>query len=216
MGSHAAQAGRRWLCSRVSSAAVPSEELPLDLGFDEHVPSRGFLRVDLDGGLPVFAVHWKSSRGESCTAEDMDNARQRENQAAGLAAGARDAPTGGNTVVIAGDLNVQAPGRHLRVGTDPVEDCAPRGTCEGACGRNGLDGYDDSISALLTLPGARLLSADLPETYVAEFFPGGANDHILVVGPRAEEFGEAATSYVEGTSYLGSDDRPVTATVPQQ
>lgn len=89
---------------RLSSVSVASEELPLDLDLDleleKNVPSRGFLRVDLEGGWSIFAVHWKSSRGESWNAEDLTNARQRENQAAGLVACATEAlgrrPDGGD------------------------------------------------------------------------------------------------------------------------
>lgn len=53
-------------------------------------------------------------------------------------------------------------------------DCSPTGSCIIVCGQGGHDGYDDSINKLLTLDGARLLSSDLPETFVAQFFPGGA------------------------------------------
>lgn len=195
---------------RLSLDAPASQELPRDLEFEDDVPSRGFLRVDLKDDWSIFAVHWKSSRGESCNVKDLANARQRENQAAGLVVNATEALAKGRTVVIAGDLNVQAPGRHPRVGTDPADDCRPRGTCDGSCGPGGKDGYDDSISALLALgQSARILSADLPETYVRQFYPGGAIDHLLVTGPRADDFRAATTPEVEGTAYRGSDHRPV-------
>ena len=197
-------------------AGQGSEELQLGLDLEQDVPSRGFLRVDLEDRWSVYTVHWKSSQGASCNAEDMANARQRENQAAGLVRSASEALAAGRTLVVAGDLNIQAPGRHLRVGADPGEDCAPRGTCDGACGPKALDGYDDSIAALLTLDRARLLSAELPETYVARHYPGGAIDHILVAGPRAEDFATAETPETDGRSYLGSDHRPVTAAVQER
>lgn len=60
---------------------------------------------------------------------------------------------------------------------------------------------------------ARLLSAELDNTFIAEFFPGGAIDHILVAGPDAERFSLATTPVVEGNLYLDSDHRPVLATV---
>ncbi|SFG40725.1 hypothetical protein SAMN04488020_102133 [Palleronia marisminoris] len=160
----------------------------------------------------VFATHWKSSRGASCNAEDLANAEQRQDQAEGLVVNATEALGDGRTVVIAGDLNIQAPGRHLRVGSDPAEDCQPEGICDGFCGAGVKDGYDDSIAALLGLgENARLLSAELPHTYVRQFYPGRAIDHLLVAGPRAEAFGEATTPKVAGTSYRGSDRRPVIA-----
>ena len=86
----------------------------------------------------------------------------------------------------------------------------------GTCGPGALDGYDDSISALLAIgESARLLSANLPETYVARHFPGGAIDHMLVAGPRADAFSTAATPDVAGQSYLGSDHRPVITRMPE-
>ena len=96
-----------------------------------------------------------------------------------------------------GDLKIQAPGRHLLVGTDPAEDCVPHGTCEGVYGPGALDGYQDSIGALLMLDGARLLSAGLPETYVPRHFPGGAIALILAAGPRAEVFDAASMPEAE-------------------
>ena len=195
---------------RPSSELIPTQELAVprpvgDLGLD-----RGFLRVDLAGGLSVYAVHWKSSRGQSCNAADLGFARQREAQADGLVRDAAALLAQARTVVVAGDFNIQAPGRVLRVGTMPTVDCEPTGSCEGVCGTGGLDGYDDSIATLLDeLENARLLSGDLPETYLAQSFPGGAIDHILVAGPLAAEFSEAEVPDAQGTAFAGSDHRPV-------
>ncbi|MBK5969531.1 MULTISPECIES: endonuclease/exonuclease/phosphatase family protein [Thiorhodovibrio] len=139
----------------------------------------------------------------------MDNARQREIQAVGLAEDSAAAIADGRTVIVAGDFNIQAPGRSLRVGTDPGEDCAPSdGRCEGICGTGGLDGYDDSIALLLGMdPSARLLSAELDSTYVLRHFPGGAIDHVLVAGPG--EFSAAMVPPVSGERWMGSDHRAV-------
>ena len=133
---------------------------------------------------------------------------------AGLAADAVGVLAAGRSLVVAGDFNSQAPGRVLRVGTDPGEDCAPTaGTCEGLCGAGGLDGYDDSIAILLGLDdSARLLSGDLDSTYVLRHFPGGAIDHVLVAGPAAAGFSEASTPPVSGKRWLGSDHRAVLTT----
>ncbi|NBC49291.1 MAG: hypothetical protein GVY22_15225 [Gammaproteobacteria bacterium] len=196
---------------RSSAAGVPSREIRVDVDTGDPAHSRGFLRADLTDGWSVYAVHWKSSRGEDCTAEDRENARRREVQAAGLAADAASVLTEDRSLIVAGDFNIQALGRVLRVGTDPGEDCAPtEGRCEGLCGPGGLDGYDDSIALLLAVDdSARLLSGDLDSTYVARHFPGGAIDHILVAGLRAEGFAEARTPPVDGKRWMGSDHRPV-------
>lgn len=98
-----------------------------------------------------------------------------------------------------------------RVGTNPAVECEPSGSCEGVCGSDAADGYDDSVSILLDLDGARLLSGALPETYVARSFPGGAIDHLLVAGPAAEGFSYANTPDVEGEDFEESDHRPVVA-----
>ncbi|MGD8275763.1 MAG: endonuclease/exonuclease/phosphatase family protein, partial [Thiohalocapsa sp.] len=199
---------------RLSTEGIEPELLVLDVEFGETRPSRGFLRVDLEGGWSVYAVHWKSSRGESCNAADLDNARQREDQAAGLLLDATRVLQDGRNVIVAGDYNIQAPGRVLRVGTDVGEDCVPMGSCEGVCGPEGKDGYDDSIHRLLTVnSSARLLSEALDETFVARSFPGGAIDHILVAGTMAEAFDAATTPSFSGELYFGSDHRPVLATV---
>ncbi len=107
--------------------------------------------------------------------------------------------------VVAGDFNIQAPGRTLRVGADPAEDCAPTaGRCEGICGPGGLDGYDDSLAMLLAIdPSARRLSGALDSTYVLKHFPGGAIDHILVAGPGAGGFAEATVPPVESERWMG-------------
>ncbi|MCF8003713.1 MAG: endonuclease/exonuclease/phosphatase family protein [Chromatiaceae bacterium] len=198
---------------RTSDGGLPSRELRVDVDTGDPAPSRGFLRTDLENGLSVYAVHWKSSRGEDCTADDRENARRREVQAAGAAADAAGVLAAGRSLVVVGDFNIQAPGRVLRVGTDPGEDCAPTaGTCEGLCGAGGLDGYDDSIAILLGLDdSARLLSGDLDSTYVLRHFPGGAIDHIVVAGPAAVVFSEATTPPVSGKRWQGSDHRPVVA-----
>jgi endonuclease/exonuclease/phosphatase family metal-dependent hydrolase len=196
---------------RPSSDQILTEELAIDVPLGPSRPSRGFLRVDLEDGPSVYAVHWKSSLGKSCNADDIDFARQREDQASGLIVDAQRILAEGRSVVVAGDYNIQAPGRVLRVGTSATEDCAPQGSCEGVCGPGGLDGYDDSIDALLALDNARLLSASLPETFIGQSFPGGAIDHILVAGSLADRFQDARTPDVSGTSFEGSDHRPVIA-----
>jgi endonuclease/exonuclease/phosphatase family metal-dependent hydrolase len=196
---------------RASDDGLPSREVRIAVDTGDPAPARGFLRADLADGWAVYAVHWKSSRGEDCTAEDREHARRREVQAAGLAADAARVLAEGRSLIVAGDLNIQAPGRVLRVGTDPAEDCAPSdGRCEGRCGPGGRDGYDDSLALLLAVDdSARLLSAALDSTYVARHFPGGAIDHILVAGPDAGGFAEARTPPVTGRRWQGSDHRPV-------
>ncbi len=135
---------------------------------------------------------------------------QREDQAIGLVQDASRMLDIGGSVIVGGDFNIQAPGRVPRVGSDPAVDCEPQGSCNGVCGPDAADGYDDSISILLGgLDGARLLSQDLPETFVAAFFPGSAIDHLLVAGPAAAGFSEATTPDVEGDEFAGSDHRPV-------
>ncbi|MCF8004194.1 MAG: endonuclease/exonuclease/phosphatase family protein [Chromatiaceae bacterium] len=96
---------------RSSAAGVPSRELRVDVDTGDPAPSRGFLRADLENGLSVYAVHWKSSRGEDCTADDRENARRREVQAAGLAADAAGVLAGGRRLVVVGGFYIQAPGR---------------------------------------------------------------------------------------------------------
>lgn len=195
---------------RVSDPNVMAEKLPINVAFAEDTFDRGFLRVDLDGDLSVYAVHWKSSRGENCTAADMVNAQQREEQAMGPALDAGRVPTEGATVIVGGDFNMQAPGRSLRVGSNPKLDCAPTGRCDGLCGPDGLDGYDDSIAILFNpAPNARLLSAELDNTFIARFFPGGAIDHLVVAGARAAEFELATTPSINLTSFFGSHHRPM-------
>lgn len=194
---------------------IPTEEILVDVTFGPERPSRGFLRADLEGGLAVYAVHWKSSRGQSCNAADIEFAREREDQAAGLAADVARVLEDDRSVVIGGDFNIQAPGRTLRVGTDAEVDCAPSGSCEGACGNGGADGYDDSLQILLNGVDGRLLSGALPETYVARSFPGGAIDHLIVAGPLADAFSDATTPEVQGRAFAGSDHRPVVAVLAE-
>ncbi|MEA1051532.1 endonuclease/exonuclease/phosphatase family protein [Lamprobacter modestohalophilus] len=196
---------------RTSARRVPTQELQVAIKDGDDPPPRGFLRVDLADGWTVYAVHWKSSRGKHCNAEDRASARQRERQAAGLAADAASALAAGRTIIVAGDYNIQAPGRVLRVGTNPNADCAPtQGRCEGLCGPGALDGYDDSIAILLAMdPSARLLSGELDATYLLRRFPGGAIDHILVAGPKADRLATATTPPVSGKHWQGSDHRPV-------
>ena len=150
---------------RPSSAGTLTEELEIKIGL-EASPRRGFLRAEISGGPVVYAVHWKSSRGEWCNNEDLGNALQREDQARGLAEDAAQLLDDGHNLIIGGDFNIQAPGRALRVGTTLQEDCNPQGTCSGVCGAGDLDGYDDSLSVLLDLPSAEILSADLDATFV--------------------------------------------------
>jgi len=202
---------------RTSAAGIPSISLRLAIDAGNPPPSRGFLRVDLVNGWSVYAVHWKSSRGRDCTRRDRANARLREVQAAGLAADAEETLGRGRTVIVAGDFNIQAPGRVLRVGRDPDDDCAPTdGSCEAVCGERGRgwkrwgsrvrDGYDDSIALLLRMdPSARLLSGSLDSTYVLRRFPGGAIDHILVADKRGADRGVADaganTGHIEATGF---------------
>jgi len=197
---------------RTSAEGIESRSLTLAVDLGEARPTRGFLRADLAGGWSVYSVHWKSSRGESCNAADIANARLRERQAAGLVSDARERIAARRTVVVGGDYNIQAPGRALRVGTDPAVDCRPAGSCEGVCGPAGRDGYDDSIHQLMTMAGRpRLLSASLDETYVRRRLPGGAIDHILVAGAMAGRFDTARTPRLAGELWFGSDHRPVLA-----
>lgn len=155
---------------RLSHPAVATEELPINVAFAEETPDRGFLRVDLEGDLSIYSVHWKSSRRENCTEADQANARQREEQAMGVAQDFGQILTNSATVIIGGDFNIQAPGRSPRVGTNPAEDCTPTGSCDGLCGLDGADGYDDSIAILLeAAPGVRLLSAELDNTFIGQF-----------------------------------------------
>lgn len=201
---------------QVSAPNIQTYEGRIDVETGNARPSRGFLRVDLANGLTVYGVHWKSSRGEDCTTKALKQAQLREVQAAGLASDAAKALAAGRTIIVAGDYNIQAPGRALQVGTNPDEDCAPnRGRCDTLCGPGGRDGYDDSIAILLALDdSARLLSAELDSTYVLRQFPGGAIDHILVAGPRANRFSAATTPPVSGKRWQGSDHRPVLIRMP--
>lgn len=192
---------------RSSDTSVPTESLDLGLTInDGERPSRGFLRVDLKDGLSVYATHWKSSRGASGD-EDLENAAKRENNARGIAQDATAVLANGGSVIIAGDFNVQPIGNHVRVGSDEAEDCKPS---LGNCGEGGLDGYDDSMVILANLEnGYRLLSAEVPPTYLGGNFGPGAIDHIAVAGPLAASFPVAATVSVSGNIYFGSDHGPV-------
>lgn len=197
---------------QTSGAEVQAVSLTLAIELGEQRPTRGFLRANLEGGWSVYSVHWKSSRGASCDATDIANARRRELQAAGLVIDAKEQIEAGRTVVVGGDYNIQAPGRALRVGIDRAVDCQPTGSCAGVCGLEGRDGYDDSIHQLMAMGGApRLLSASLEATYVARASPGGAIDHILVAGPMAGWFKTAITPSLSGELWFGSDHRPVLA-----
>lgn len=197
---------------RVSNPDIAAEELAIAVGAGENPPSRGFLRAELGGGWTVYAVHWKSSRGESCNVRDAAFARERENQAAGLANDVASEVARGQTVVVGGDLNTQAPGTVLRVGTNLDLDCTPTSTCDGVCGAGGVDGYDDSIQTLLSADNSgQLLSTAVPATYVGGTFADFAIDHLAAFGPRAASFGEAETPDVVGDNFEGSDHRPVFA-----
>jgi endonuclease/exonuclease/phosphatase family metal-dependent hydrolase len=200
---------------RASDARLSSRERAIRVDTGDPSPSRGFLRADLSNGWSLYAVHWKSSRGEGCTAMDRENARRREVQATGLAVDAGTVLAEGRSLIVAGDFNIQAPGRVPRVGTDPHQDCAPtEGRCEGVCGPGGLDGYDDSLAIVLGIDEtARLLSGELDSTYMTRRFPGGAIDHVLVAGSEAGAFSQATTPPVHGKRWHGSDHRPVIATL---
>jgi len=199
---------------RASSEASPTQELAVPHPVGELGLDRGFLRVDLADGLSVYAVHWKSSRGQSCNTADLGFARQREAQANGVVRDTAALLAEARTVVVTGNFNIQAPGRVPRVGTMPTADCAPTGSCDGGCGASMSDGYVDSIATLLEdLENARLLSGDLPEIYLARSFPGGAINHILVAGPLAAGFSDASVPDAQGTSFAGSDDRPEVASL---
>lgn len=194
---------------RTSNAATLSQELPISVGLST-APRRGFLRVDLEDGPTVYAVHWKSSRGDGCKPADLDNALQREDQARGLALDAAGAISAGRSIILAGDFNIQAPGRDARVGTTLMEDCTPSGGSCASCGVGGKDGYDDSLDILTDLAGARILSEDIKGTFIS-FPTNGAIDHIIVAGPGADDFGVASAPTVSGSNFHGSDHKPVFA-----
>lgn len=195
---------------RPSSTSVLTEDLDIGIGLNT-APAPGFLRANIESGPVVYAVHWKSSRRQSCNAEDLGNALQREDQARGLASDALSFVEGGQTVTIGGDFNIQAPGRALRVGKGLQEDCMPTGSCEGVCGAGGLDGYDDSLSVLLGLPRARVLSDELGPTFIGSDGDTGAIDHLIVAGANAAAFDQASAPTVTGDAFHGSDHRPVVA-----
>ncbi len=62
---------------RSSDQNLETAELDIKIPVGDPRPSRGFLRVELEGGLTVYAVHWKSSRNESCNPADLENAALR-------------------------------------------------------------------------------------------------------------------------------------------
>lgn len=192
---------------RASNENWPTESLDLGLTINgSERPSRGFLRVDLSDGLSVYAAHWKSSGGAEGD-DDLSNAAKRENNARGLVADASAMLQNGRSIVIAGDFNIQPIGKHIRVGSDVAEDCTPS---LNDCGAGGLDGYDDSMKILSEIGfGYRLLTAELPPTYLAGNFGPGAIDHIVVAGPLANSFRDAETVSVAGNRYFGSDHSPV-------
>ncbi|WP_306141487.1 endonuclease/exonuclease/phosphatase family protein [Roseibium sp. MMSF_3412] len=194
---------------RASNEDWPTESLDLGLTINgSERPSRGFLRVDLADGLSVYAAHWKSSGGAKGD-DDLSNAAKRENNARGLAADASAVLQSGRSVVIAGDFNIQPIGKHVRVGSNVAEDCKPS---LNDCGAGGRDGYDDSMKILSEIGfGYRLLSAELPPTYLAGNFGPGAIDHIVVAGPLANSFPNAETVSVARNRYFGSDHSPVYA-----
>lgn len=186
-------------------------ELDVRIDYTERTPARGFVRADLANGLSIYGVHWKSSVGDACNVEDRRHARQREDQARAVVQDSRSLLNQGRTVIVAGDYNIQPAGRVARSGHDVDVDCEPVDrTCDGECGRGFTDGYDDSISILSTMdPTFRLLTGELPETYIREYYPGGAIDHISVAGPLAADFEDGWTVSVDGTMLQGSDHRPV-------
>lgn len=192
---------------RVSETTVPTESLEISLKMErDERPSRGFLRADLQNGLSIYAVHWKSSRGASGN-EDLANAAKRENAASGLAVNAAEILNGGGSVVIAGDFNIQPIGKNIRVGVDIDADCEPD---KNNCGPGGVDGYDDSMQIVSEIGnGYRLLSAEISPTYLARDFGPGAIDHIAVAGPMAADFPNATTIETSSERYNGSDHAPV-------
>lgn len=192
---------------RSSDVSVSMLSLALEITMkDQERPSRGFLRADFAGGLSVYAVHWKSSGGASGD-DDPLNAAKRENNARGVARDASDQLGQGRTVLIAGDYNIQPIGKHVRVGSDIIQDCTPS---LGNCGAGGLDGYDDSIKIVSDIGnGFRLLSQELRPTYLRGNFGPGAIDHIAVAGPMATDFSTATTISVNSDNYFGSDHSPV-------
>ena len=195
---------------RTSSGSTLTEELPIEIGLNA-APRRGFLRAEIEDGPIVYAVHWKSSRGQSCNSDDIGNALQREDQARGLFHDASELVEDGYDLIVGGDFNIQAPGKALRVGTTLQEDCSPNGDCSGVCGDGGLDGYDDSIAILLDLPEARILSGELGPTFIGFATDSGAIDHLIVAGDHASMFDVASAPTVTDASFHGSDHRPVIA-----
>jgi endonuclease/exonuclease/phosphatase family metal-dependent hydrolase len=119
----------------------------------------------------------------------------------------------GASIIVAGDFNIQAVGSGLRAGRDPDADCRPvGGTCRGACGPDGEDGYDDSIAILFEIANeARLLSNGLGDTYIRRRFNEGAIDHIFVAGPLVSTFSSASLVETDSDVYAGSDHVPVFA-----
>lgn len=200
-----------------SSAETEVSEIDIAVTMPAGNVSRGFLRVDFDTGISVYTAHWKSSRGAQCNVEDLTNAMKRETQSEGIQKDAEAVLQDGRSVVIAGDLNIQAPGDSLRSGVRVNKDCAPSGgTCKGSCGINApgaIDGYDDSISMLMELTGARVLSTGLASTFVGKKTNAKAIDHIIVAGPLAVTFDTATIPMSSGRRYFGSDHVPVRAKI---
>ena len=164
---------------------------------------RGFLRVDFENDLSLYAVHWKSSVG----GDEIKNAKKREYQATGLKKDAQKLLREGRTIVVMGDYNITA--HPSRSGTNEAEDCKIK---KQVCADN-KDGYDDSIAILMTLDdSAKLLSKDAKRTYIYnKEFEDAAIDHIFVAGPQADTFGTAYTSPNDGKTYFGSDHKPIVA-----
>jgi endonuclease/exonuclease/phosphatase family metal-dependent hydrolase len=198
---------------RSSDPELTTEEILPPVTLSALRPTRGFLRVGLAAGLTVYAVHWKSSRNEGCTLPDLENAALREIQARGIVADAQSFLSEGASIIVAGDFNIQAVGSGLRAGRDPDADCRPvGGTCRGACGPDGEDGYDDSIAILFEIANeARLLSNGLGDTYIRRRFNEGAIDHIFVAGPLVSTFSSASLVETDSDVYAGSDHVPVFA-----
>lgn len=193
---------------RTSDSTVPTVSLELDLDVNEEErPSRGFLRVDYQNRLSVYAVHWKSSGGDSGD-DDLPNALKRENNARGVAMDAGTILATGGSVVIAGDYNIQPIGKHIRVGSNVDEDCKPS---LGECVAGGKDGYDDSIKILSDIGNDyRLLTQNTDPTYLPKDYGPGAIDHITVAGPMADDFAIAIKApNATNDNYFGSDHAPV-------
>ena len=197
---------------RPSSDQILTEELGIDVPLGPSRPSRGFLRVDLEDGPSVYAVHWKSSLGQSCNADDIDFARQREDQASGLIVDAQRVLAQGRSVVVAGDYNIQAPGRVLRVGTSAERRTARRRVPARASA--GLGVWTGMTTASMpfwssTMPACFRRHCRRPSSDRA--FPAARSTISSSPDRSPIGFKTPARQMLSGTSSEGSDHRPVIA-----